>query len=339
MFYVLPTIDVEAAHGDRPFDRMILGLAQDGEEYGVYKLAKLFSEFSYEATFFVDVFESSLWGEVVFSQLCENLKKNKQDVQLHTHPGWRHDNRDTIWLNDLKKNKSLMPPYKDLMTKLSFDEQVTILDHGASLIYKWIGERPIAHRSGGYSVNLDTLKALKELNIPIDSSCNAVHKNTHFYQNYNAPSMVNGILELPITLGEIKLPFLSRKIKTDIEIMDANQLISWTEIAIENGLPFMNLFMHSYSLIDRSENFTRFGFNKERYEKLREFLIWCSDNKKIQVISMSQFHKIKLDNVVINSTDYIPQIKTHPLQIINHLSHKTKKIIHSINNNISFNRS
>ena len=334
MFYVVPTIDVEAAHGDKPFDRMILGSAQDGEQYRVYCLAKLSNEFSFEATFFVDVYESNLWGEMRFSQLCENLKNSKQDVQLHTHPGWRYDKRDSVWLNDLKKNKSLMPPNRDLMTKLSLDEQISILDYGASLINKWIGERPIAHRSGGYSVNIDTLMALKELNIPIDSSCNAIHKNTHYYQNYNSPSMINGILELPITLGEIKLPFLSRKIKTDIEIMDADQLISWAEIAIEKKLPFMNLFMHSYSLLDRSENFRKFSFNKERYKNLRKFLTWCYENNNVHVISIAQLHKMKSNNYFINSKDFLPQIKTHSRQLINYLNHKTTKIIcNSFNNN------
>ena len=75
---------------------------------------------------------------------------------------------------------------KDLMTKLSLDEQTNVLEHGMEMLYKWTGVYPIAHRSGGYSVNKDTLRALKSVGIPIDSSMYYGHPNSHETWSRNA---------------------------------------------------------------------------------------------------------------------------------------------------------
>ena len=56
MLTILPTIDTEGTHGSKPFDQMILGkLNNVDEEWGVFKLAKLFYKHDVKATFFVDV--------------------------------------------------------------------------------------------------------------------------------------------------------------------------------------------------------------------------------------------------------------------------------------------
>ena len=44
-------------------------------------------------------------------------------------------------------------------------------------VHKWSGAHPISHRAGAYGANTDTLKALKKLNLEIDSSNFAEHNN------------------------------------------------------------------------------------------------------------------------------------------------------------------
>ena len=62
MFYIIPTIDVEGVHGQTPFEQMILGRVSD-KEWGIKLLAEIFNKYDVQATFFVDVFEYTLWGK------------------------------------------------------------------------------------------------------------------------------------------------------------------------------------------------------------------------------------------------------------------------------------
>ena len=40
----MPTIDVEGVHGNDPFNQMVLGNIGEKENWGIYKLAKIFSK-------------------------------------------------------------------------------------------------------------------------------------------------------------------------------------------------------------------------------------------------------------------------------------------------------
>jgi len=71
-FVVIPTVDVEAAHGSDPFNQMILGTCLDGSKWGVFKIAEAFYTRGISGTFFVDVYEDVLWGE----------KKNEKSLPI-----------------------------------------------------------------------------------------------------------------------------------------------------------------------------------------------------------------------------------------------------------------
>ena len=142
MMTVVPTIDVEGVHGADPFGQFILGEVGDSKTWGVYRLAEIFRKYGVSATFFVDCYEHTLWGEDRMKEICQTLAEMDQDVQLHTHPAWRDDLHDYDWLRALKK-KSYFPQHLDLMAKLSFSEQVEVLEHGVELFEKWLGYRPL----------------------------------------------------------------------------------------------------------------------------------------------------------------------------------------------------
>ena len=167
MITILPTIDVEGVHGSSPFEQMVLGEIGTEETWGVYRLANIFKRWRISATFFVDCFEHVFWGETPIEEVCVNLVELGQDVQLHTHPSWRDDSRDSLELRSLKQRKGFLPQTKDFMAKLSKDEQVQVLQHGVDLLKRWTGKKPIAHRSGGYSINQNTIEALALVGIPI----------------------------------------------------------------------------------------------------------------------------------------------------------------------------
>ena len=75
MIYVIFGIDVEGVHGSEPFDDMILckhkRILGGCDLYGATYMAELFSEYNFEATFFIDTIERLMHGEKKMKTLCE----------------------------------------------------------------------------------------------------------------------------------------------------------------------------------------------------------------------------------------------------------------------------
>lgn len=334
MLTVIPTIDVEGVHGSDPFNQMIIGNIGDKESWGIYRQAKIFQKYGISATFFVDIYEHSMWGEKYFHELCSKLIDMGQDVQLHTHPGWRVDVRDSDWLQNFRKNNSFMGADKDLMTKLSLDEQTNVLEHGMEMLYKWTGVYPIAHRSGGYSVNKDTLRALKSVGIPIDSSMYYGHPNSHETWSRNAIIKKDGIIELPVTLANYvrsfnilnkKIKLFERSMKTDIDFFDYSEFRKYYFSAKKQNIKLLNLFMHSYSLIKTNNDFNKFSPNRTIEYKLEQTLEWLSSKQDVQIISCKDFLKLFQDNEEFYyGPDNVPEISLKYSKLI---KYGTKKIV------------
>lgn len=324
MLYVVPSIDVEAAHGDRPFEQMILGEINAKESFGVFKIAEILSKYLSSGTFFVDVYEYKLWGESKFKKLVLDLLSLNQDVQLHTHPSWRWDNRDTNNLNKYKTENSFFVSEKDFMAKLSFDEQKYVISHGIEKLLEWTGLDVVSHRSGGYSINQNTIKALNSLGIKIDSSINTCHANTKIDYDYvNKPSILNNIIEFPITAACATfssyppLNLIKRNVKTDINTFDSDLMISWTQQALDNDVRYMSYFMHSYSLLNFDKKFKKFSHDIVATEGLIRFLEWCSSHDKIKVVSYKWLldNKEKL-NYCLNGNDFIPKVAVPSSRVV-----------------------
>jgi peptidoglycan/xylan/chitin deacetylase (PgdA/CDA1 family) len=265
MLTIVPTIDTEGVHGQRPFRQMVLGeIEGSSEDWGVYRLADVFARHGAPATFFVDVYELSLWGEDVLRDVCVRLNDRGFDVQLHTHPAWRDDPHDFDWLRQLKQQKSYLAQEKDFMVKLARDEQVQLLRQGMDFLESWTGKRPVAHRSGGYSINEDTIEALRLAGIQLDSSMHWGHAHSQVAWSRNAVVERAGLLEIPVTLIDyvFSLPgagtLYRKSMKTDIDTCSLEELLAYVEQARELGLTVMNLFMHSYSLLRFDADYRHF---------------------------------------------------------------------------------
>lgn len=279
MLTIIPTVDTEGVHGSKPFNQMVLGEIDGHKEtWGVYKLADIFSCHKVSATFFIDVYEKSFWGEESLKNLCKTLSDKKFDIQLHTHPGWRDDPHDFDWVREMKSNKSYLSQSKDFMAKLSVSEQTAILLEGARMIEEWTGIRPVAHRSGGYSINKDTLIALNKAGIRVDSSMHWGHYHTEVAWSRNQVLDCEGVLELPVTLIDyvFSLPLLGviyrKSMKTDLDTCSLEELISYVHQAKSSGIKIMNLFMHSYSLLEFDADYKSFRPQKSDEIKLNAFL-------------------------------------------------------------------
>lgn len=275
--FVLASVDVEAAHGTDPFEQMIMGLTEDGSRWGVFQIAEILEAYQATGTFFVDVYQDVFWGEARMKKLCQDLVRRGHDVQLHTHPGWRYDPRDSKNLNDFKKDKSRFPPEKDFMAKLTLDEQIALIRQGKNMLESWIDKPVIAHRSGGYSINADTITALRQNGIYIDSSMNRSHTNSRETWSDNIGIRRGEMLELPVSYYRLvtshTLGFLpQRLLKTDIDSTPLWLLEDITRQFEAKGIGLLQLFMHSFSLLDMAPDFSRVTKHHIRVQRLHDYL-------------------------------------------------------------------
>lgn len=318
MVIVIPTIDVEGVHGQRPFEEMVLGEVGAEQPWGVMLLARIFRSYGISATFFVDIYEHTLWGEGPIVRVCEGLLNMGQDVQLHTHPSWRDDPYDFRFLRELKRRKSFLSQEKDFMGKLSLTEQVEVLEHGIEFFKKHLGRSPIAHRSGGYSINEDTLTALRRVNIAVDSSMNISHVHSQVTWSGNRVMLQNGLLELPVTVMEYRfriranstgITMYSKLMKTDLDTCTLEELHWFVEEAERIGFGFMNLFMHSYSLLRFDPLYRKIRPDPTDLAKLDRFLSKLSTQDSVLFMNCSSFLEYYQTNPSQGGTpDGIPQI-------------------------------
>ena len=257
--------------------------------------------YNIKATFFISVFDSKKYGENSFKTICQVIKENGHDVQLHTHPRRAYD-----------KTRREMYLY-------SLDEQIEIIREGKELIKEWTGEYPIAHRAGAYGLNENTLVALKENNIPIDSSMFYSHPNCKVTWTRNKILEKNGIIEVPVTVfyrdicwgaGPLSLKIRRSFVKTDIDWASLDELKSFVKEAKKHNIRVMNLFMHSYSFIRWDSGFTNFRPDYADIEKFVHFLEFIKSDREIAVITMREFYDLYKKNPgLFNGADHVPLIR------------------------------
>ena len=242
MLNVVMTIDVENPQTDyrkgRVTNNLVNPLIGD-EPYGVLKLAKIFDDYAVKGVFFVTTSEKNIFDEGFYKSLCIDLHSRGHEIGIHSHPEWMtKDDRIHMW-------------------QFSYEEQLSMLREMKQDIKQWIGEAPISHRAGAYGISYNTFKALEELNIKVDSSIFAEHKNCKVQLSYNNLIKINNLIEVPVTgfhkvkrlrIGLIKIPFFRAFVKTDIETCSFEELKWFVDYGVSSNLKIFNLFMHSYSL-------------------------------------------------------------------------------------------
>ncbi len=208
--YLIISVDTEAdIRKGRiiPISKMVYGKV-NGEYYGITRIMDICEKYDCKGTFFVSTFESHVLGEDEMKRACQEIYKRGHDVQLHTHPKWITNER-FMWNHSLEKQEELL---KD----------------GKEKIKKWTGENPVSHRAGGFGADHNTLLALKNVGISVDSSnigspyCKL--NKAKFSGNIVRVSE-EGIIELPVTrFVQFKLGSLQPEKPFDINANTLSEL-------------------------------------------------------------------------------------------------------------------
>lgn len=258
-----------------------------------------------KAVFFASVFEHCRFDEEAIREVLKFIEARKHDIQLHTHPYWCYG-RTYMW-------------------EYSLEEQIKIIDDGRQLFKEWLGRYPVAHRAGAYGINQDTLHALRQNHIFIDSSMFHQRQNCKVNWSRNQIAEKDGLLEIPVT-GFFKQKYLDFKlskikyrkkfIKTDIDWCSDEELFNFVDQAKRNNIKVVNLFMHSYSFLKYDENFTRFDQNEKALQNLNRLLsVWTQDSQ-IRFITMQELLTLyNRDAHLFSGSDYVPVLRKGNIDI------------------------
>jgi len=262
------------------------------------------------------VFEHCRFNKESVRYIPQYLEKKGHDVQLHTHPYWCYG-REHMW-------------------QYSLPEQTNIIKEGRELLFEWLGRYPIAHRAGAYGINRDTIKALQANNMYIDSSMYFQHNNCKINWSKNQLVEKNNVVEIPvtgffrqkcITLGDYKLKYRKKFIKTDIDWCTMDELVHFVRQAKNNNIKFMNLFIHSYSLLKHDGRFRHFKLDIKKGQTLSEFLKICTQDLGIHFITIQQFwNKYQKYPQQFLGNDFVP-VSSVNIDIIQLLLARSKEIV------------
>ena len=106
------------------------------------------------------------------------------------------------------------------------------------------------------------------------------------------------IVEIPVTgffrqvyltLGGYTIKYRKKFIKTDIDWCTLDELVQFGRDAKANNIKIMNLFMHSYSLMNYDSNFSIFSLNEKNKQTLRKILQIFTQNLNIRFTTFQQF--------------------------------------------------
>ena len=251
----LITVDTECS--SHPGDLGVTGCV-GREAAGALAIGEVLRAHGLKATWFVDVYEADPARARRLREVCGRLRAAGHDLQLHTHP-------------DPGRART-----NGQMARHTFDEQVAILRYGLARFQEWFGEAPVAHRAGDWAANDDTLRALRAVGIPMDSSwyygwpdCAVGNGERPSLQ----PRVIEGVLEIPPTV------FLSpgfglfrpyRLFTTDGQ--PGGELLSVLR-SLRRGPPALVVSVfHSFSFLEWNRRRTRYWVARRKMTAFTRFL-------------------------------------------------------------------
>ena len=258
-------------------------LGQRGDRYyGIPLMMDIMDRHGMKGTFFVNAYLNSHYPEAEVEKVVRSIVDREHDVQLHTHAEFRCfsvcDAKDMGCWHRCTRKQSFLPGN-------TLENQIAIIGEGARNIEKWSGRYPVAFRGGGFEADVNTLKALRALNIPVDSSLTGPGHQLATKLPLNKVGEYEGIIEVPLFNYTEDL-ILKKSIRyLDIE---SNSLLEQKYLlneAIKNGTRTVVLIMHSFS-------FCRPGYGcpiEKNIERFDNLLAYIKTVPGIKVITFKEF--------------------------------------------------
>jgi hypothetical protein len=265
------------------------------------EIARMLQERRWSGTFFLNVYERAQWGDSVMRDIALALQRADQDVELHTHPQWAYN------------------PSQWAMSSYSLDDQTKIVRDGVRMLHAWTGRPVLAHRTGAYAANQDTLTALEQSGVLLDSSYFWQNPNSHLDAARlprNLPTTIGKVLEIPVTvyLREDRPGLLNSAFApvSTVRKVDPNWLINGSEMrdavdaAVANDLPVLVIFLHSFSFMQGGTSGAWIA-DRRAIDLFRATLDYVA-SKNLTIVSMRELAAAGLVTVGPAVKDVVPRV-------------------------------
>ncbi len=180
---------------DRGFSQYIYGKTADGA-YGLpYQLATL-NDYDLKGVFFVEPLYATRFGLESLRDTVSLIEQAGQEVQLHLHTEWADEARPPLVDDGVGKRQYLR--------NFSAIDQTELVRRGLSLLQQTTTSEICAFRAGNFGMNRNTLTALRNNGIHIDSSYNEsmyhVDRAMDLPSQCRVPTLLDGVWEYPMTV-------------------------------------------------------------------------------------------------------------------------------------------
>lgn len=280
---VIITVDVEDFFLPRPPVDTVLGQWR-GVGYGVPRIMEILEDHGARGTFFVDVYNRVTLDEGLLREACREIDRRGHEVALHTHPAFPSGRRGY--------------GMAQVMSRYGLVWQTDFIRRGRDLIVRWIGRPPRSHRAGGYGANLNTLRALSNCEITIDSSLFSGYAHcglNGLLSHRNTPSQWESVVEIPISVtrisckarfGERQWTLFAMTKKVDPDWAGLPELKRQVLALKEAGLDPLVLMLHSYALLDVGRSFRPLH---EAERKFRALISWLAAQEDLVLTTLGQY--------------------------------------------------
>lgn len=276
MLPVLLTIDTEYSSGlfrngsgrswQDNFARC-LECATNSGPVGIFYQMDVFERCGLKATFFVDPMPGLVWGTDAIKRVVQPILERGFDVQLHLH---------TEWL-ELTDGNQLTDRTGQNLADFPFADQQRLIAFAADALVAAGAPAPVAFRAGNYGANDDTLRALAELGITLETSfppgLSQSACGISLGRDALAPVAHCGVTELPI--GAIAGKGTDRR-HAQITAMSLWEMTSAIRHAADQNWPALVLVSHSFEMMNRRRGIAN-RIVKHRFERLCEWLAATPD--------------------------------------------------------------
>lgn len=290
MLDVLITIDTEYSSGlyragegrDRAFnfDRTIACNSAAGDT-GIHYQMRVFDRCGLTGVFFVDPMSALVWGQEAVDAVVHPILAAGHEVQLHCH---------TEWL-DFAQGNPFGPERGQNIGDFAHETQVAILSWARDRLVEAGAPSPIAFRAGNYGASDDTLAALHEIGIRIDSSF--------------APGIVGSYCTIGLPLGRCEpvnrggvaeWPIAAIKARSgwrhgQLTALSLAEMRAAIGHAAVSGWPAFILVSHSFELYNRARGMP----NPVLMRRFERFCEWLGSTDEARAVGFDALGAIPAD--------------------------------------------
>lgn len=245
------------------FTKYIYGKTAGGD-YGLPFQLKVLEDNGLRAVFFVEPLFSTRFGPEPLAEIVGLLNEHNHEIGLHLHTEWVDEAKEPLLENVTKKMQHLR--------YFNQADQTTLLRKGSAMLQAAGVENISSFRAGSFAFNADTLTALAEVGIPVDSSYNATlfGSDSGVAQGtaLTRPTNFDGVVEYPMSVFDDGTSKLRHAQLTSCSLAELENVL-WQSLESEIGSSV--LLSHNFELLTPSKSRAD-PIVVRRFEKFGKFL-------------------------------------------------------------------